>query len=167
VLDNTVVVVGNLAADPEYRRLDSGAEVANFRVGSTRRRFDKDSGHWVDGETSWWRVACWRGLAANCATSLRRGDRVLVVGRVRTSSWEKDDGRSGTSLEIEADAVGHDLTWGTSSFKRVVRSERLDLPENDAHEPAEDDRDEFAAGLGLRVDADGVVVDAEEEPVTA
>jgi single-strand DNA-binding protein len=158
VLENTVVVVGNLAADPDYRRLDNNAEVTNFRVGSTRRRFDKEAGGWVDAETSWWRVSCWRGLAANAAASLRKGDRVVVVGRVRTSYWEKEDGRSGTSLEVEADAVGHDLAWGTSRFTRVVRSERLDLPTLDDAE------------TGLRVDANGVVVGpdvSDEEPVPA
>lgn len=147
--DNTVVVVGNLAADPDYRKLDNDAEVTNFRIGSTRRRFDKESGSWVDGGTSWWRVSCWRGLAANTATSLRRGDRVVVVGRVRTTSWEKEDGRSGTSVEIEADAVGHDLAWGVSSFRRVVRSERLELPTVEDPE------------TGLRVDANGEVVGGE------
>jgi single-strand DNA-binding protein len=159
VLDNTVVVVGNLAADPEYRRLDNEVEVANFRVGSTKRRFDRESGTWVDGQTSWWRVSCWRGLAANTAASLRKGDRVVVVGRVRTSLWEKD-GRTGTSLEIDADAVGHDLAYGTSRFERVVRSEKLPLPT--VHDPE----------TGLHVDANGEVVedadgyDEVQEPVT-
>lgn len=159
MLDNTVIVVGNLAADPEYRRLDNDVEVTNFRVGSTKRRFDKATSAWVDGQTSWWRVSCWRGLAANTAASLRRGDRVVVVGRVRTTSWEKEDGRSGTTVEVEADAVGHDLAWGTSTFQRVVRSERLELPTV------------ADAETGLRVDADGVVlddlVDPDEEPVPA
>jgi single-strand DNA-binding protein len=150
VQDNTAVVVGNLAADPEYRRLDNGIEVANFRVGSTRRRFDRSTSTWVDGETSWWRVSCWRALATNVADSLRKGDRVVVVGRVRTSSWETQDGRSGTSVEVEADAIGHDLAWGKSSFTRVVRSERLDLPPRDPE-------------TGLRVDADGVVLDDDSE----
>lgn len=150
--ENTAVVVGNLAADPEYRRLDNGIEVANFRVGSTRRRFDRTTSTWVDGETSWWRVSCWRALAANVAESLRKGDRVVVVGRVRTTSWETQEGRSGTSVEVEADAIGHDLTWGKSSFTRVVRSERLELP---SHDPA----------TGFRVDADGVVLDDDTEAV--
>jgi single-strand DNA-binding protein len=157
-MDNTVVVVGNLAADPEYRRLDNQLEVANFRVGSTRRRFDRGTGTWMDGETSWWRVSCWRGLAANAAKSLRKGERVVVVGRVRTSSWETEDGRSGTSVEVEAEAVGHDLAWGTSEFQRVVRSERLELPT--IRDPES----------GLTVDGDGVVHDDEayaEEPETA
>jgi single-strand DNA-binding protein len=157
-MDNTVVVVGNLAADPEYRRLDNQVEVANFRVGSTRRRFDRGTGTWMDGETSWWRVSCWRGLAANAAKSLRKGERVVVVGRVRTSSWETEDGRSGTSVEIEAEAVGHDLAWGTSEFQRVVRSERLELPT--IRDPES----------GLTVDGDGVVHDDvayAEEPETA
>lgn len=149
MLENTVVVVGNLGADPDYRRLDNGAEVTNFRVGSTRRRFDRGTGTWVDGPTSWWRVSCWRGLAANTAQSLRRGDRVVVVGRVRTASWETEDGRSGTSVEIEADAVGHDLAWGTSTFQRVVRSERLDLPANGVADPEE----------GVGATADGELVD--------
>lgn len=152
MLDNTVVVVGNLGADPEYRRLDNGAEVTNFRVGSTRRRFDRATGGWVDGPTSWWRVSCWRGLAANAAASLRCGDRVVVVGRVRTASWETEDGRSGTSVEVEADALGHDLAWGTSTFQRVVRSERLDLPST-VRDPE----------TGLTVDADGQVVDTDED----
>lgn len=158
MLENTAIVVGNLAADPEYRRLDNNAEVTNFRVGSTRRRYDKDSGTWVDLETSWWRVSCWRGLAVNTAASLRKGDRVVVVGRVRTNFWEKEDGRSGTSVEIEADAVGHDLAWGTSKFQRIVRSERLELPTVEDPE------------TGLRIDADGVVVGGgvpAEEAVTA
>ena len=147
--DNTVVVVGNLAADPEYRRLDNDTEVTNFRIGSTKRRFERSANAWVDGQTSWWRVSCWRGLAANAAASLRKGDRVVVVGRVRTTTWEKD-GRSGTSVEIDADAVGHDLAWGTSTFRRVVRTERLELP-------TVEDRE-----TGLRVDANGELVDVDD-----
>jgi single-strand DNA-binding protein len=147
VLDNTVVIVGNLGANPEYRRLDNGIEVANFRVGSTRRRYDRATGQWVDGPTSWWRVTCWRGLAANVAHSLRRGERVVVVGRPQVVPWETEDGRSGTSVEVEAQAVGHDLAWGTSTFERVVRSERLDLP--GGRDPE----------TGLRVSADGEILD--------
>lgn len=166
MLDNTATVVGNLAADPEYRRFDSGVEVLNFRMGSTPRRFDRATARWVDGETSWWRVACWRGLAANCAKSLRKGDRVVVVGRLRTSAWTTEDGRRGTSLEIEAEAVGHDLTWGTTEFERVVRTERLDLPGRDGDgsvgEPDDDARDAVAAGMGVDVDPDGVVRELDE-----
>ncbi|MFC5999191.1 single-stranded DNA-binding protein [Quadrisphaera sp. GCM10027208] len=154
MLDNTVVIVGNLGANPEYRRLDNGIEVANFRVGSTRRRYDRATGQWVDGPTSWWRVTCWRGLAANVAHSLRRGERVVVVGRPQVVPWETEDGRSGTSVEVEAQAVGHDLAWGTSTFERVVRSERLDLP--GGRDPE----------TGLRVSADGEILDDRTEDGT-
>lgn len=149
---NVVTLVGNLGADPDYRRTDGGTEIANFRVGCTERRQDRSSGEWADGPTSWWRVACFRGLAANAAASLRRGDRVVVTGTVRVQQWERD-GRSGTSLEVVADAVGHDLAWGTSRFERVVRTQRLPLPE--PAPPAE----EVAASLGGHVDEHGVLTD--------
>ena len=145
---NVVTLVGNLGADPDYRRTDAGAEVTNFRVGCTERRQDRSTGEWVDGATSWWRVSCWRGLAANTAASLRKGDRVVVTGVVRVEHWERE-GRSGTSLEVVADAVGHDLAWGRSRFERVVRSQSLPLPSP----PAE----EVAASLGGSVDEHGVL----------
>ena len=157
--DNTVVVVGNLGADPEHRRLDNGAEVTNFRVGSTPRRFDRTTSTWSDGPTSWWRISCWRGLAANTAHSLRKGDRVVVVGRVRTSSWETEE-RSGTSVEVDADAVGHDLAWGTSTFQRVVRSERVELTGGEGRSEAGGDaeadpwaEDDGVAGEAVEDDA--------------
>ena len=123
-----VTVVGHLAADPVLRRTDAGLDIAKFRIGSTPSRFDRGTRTWVEHPTSWWNVSCFRGLAANAAASLRKGDRVVVVGRATVRDWQRDDGRSGTSADVEADSVGHDLTWGTSSFTRVVRSERVELP---------------------------------------
>ena len=150
---NVVTLVGNLGADPDHRQLDTGGEVTNLRVGCTERRQDRSTGEWVDGATSWWRVSCWRALAANTAASLRKGDRVVVSGTVRVQQWERD-GRSGTSLEVVADAVGHDLTWGRSRFERVVRSQSLPLPGGPASGEAAED---VAASLGQVVDEHGVL----------
>jgi len=149
---NVVTLVGNLGADPDYRRIDAGTEVTNLRVGCTERRQDRSTGEWVDGATSWWRVSCWRGLAANTAASLRKGDRVVVTGTVRVEHWERE-GRSGTSLEVVADAVGHDLAWGRSRFERVVRSQSLPLPAPPAAE--------VAASFGGTVDEHGVLTGGE------
>jgi single-strand DNA-binding protein len=165
VQDSSITVVGNVVADPVLRRLDDGTEVASFRVASTPRVRDRESGRWVDGATSWWGVTCWRGLAGNVAASLRRGERVVVVGRPRTRQWEKE-GRSGTSVDVTADVVGHDLAWGTSSFSRVVRAERVEVPGRaEADELAREceeasDRERLAAALGAEVDDDGVLADA-------
>ena len=165
---NVVTLVGNLGADPDHRQLDTGGEVTNLRVGCTERRQDRTTGEWVDGATSWWRVSCWRALAANTAASLRKGDRVVVTGTVRVQQWERD-GRSGTSLEVVADAVGHDLTWGRSRFERVVRSTSLPLPEV----PGAAGAAEAAPGAGDDLahayedaEQDAVVEDG-EEPATA
>ena len=154
--DNIVTVCGNLAADPRRVRTDDGLEICSFRIGATPRRFDRATQAWVDGPTSWFSVTTWRALAANCAASLHRGERVVVSGRLRTRDWTTDEGRSGTSVEIDAFAVGHDLTWGTSTFSRVVRTERLDVP---GREDADGLVDEVEGRSPLRADADGVLVD--------
>jgi len=163
---NVVTLVGNLGADPVYRRFDTGTEVTNLRVACTERRLDRSSGQWVDGATSWWSVSCWRSLAANTAASLRRGDRVVVTGVVKAKQWERD-GRTGTSLEVDAEAVGHDLAWGRSRFERVVRSQELPLPGTPAADPGDDAGDgagaeEVAASLGQHVDEHGVLTGADD-----
>lgn len=158
-IDNIVTVCGNVVADPRYRRTDDGLDICSFRIGATPRRFDRGVQQWVDGPTSWFSVTAWRGLAANCAVSLHRGERVVVQGRLRTRDWTTEDGKSGTSVEIDAVAVGHDLTWGTTSFTRVVRTEKLDVP---GREEADELVDDVEGRGRLRADADGVVVDEEE-----
>ena len=102
--------------------------VANLRVGSTPR-IRRRNGEWVDGQTSWFSVTCWRGLADNVRDSIRKGDPVFVHGRLRTDVWEREDGQSSVTYVVEATTVGHDLTRGTASFIKSVRPERVDTEE--------------------------------------
>ena len=104
--------------------------VANFRVGSTPR-IRKRSGDWVDGPTSWFSVACWRSLADHVRDSVRKGEPVLVHGRLRTDVWEREDGQSSVTYVVEASYVGHDLTRGTSVFVKAARPERVESEEED------------------------------------
>jgi single-strand DNA-binding protein len=113
--------VGN---DVVHRETPQG-NVANFRVGSTPR-IRKRSGEWVDGKTSWFSVSCWRGLADNVRDSVRKGEPVLVHGRLRTDVWERQDGQSSTTYVVDATYVGHDLTRGTAAFVKSIRPERVD-----------------------------------------
>jgi single-strand DNA-binding protein len=100
-------------------------------VGSTPRYLR--NGSWVDGQTSWFTVNCWRALGRNVKESLQRGDAVVVHGRVRVDVWEREDKSTSTSWIIDASFVGHDLNRGTSSFSKAVRS----VPEMEtAQEPA-------------------------------
>lgn len=118
--DTYVTVTGNLVTKPERRRLESnGSTVVNFRIGSTSRRFDKATGSWVDGNSFFVKVSCWRGLADNAYQSLFKGDPVVVTGRLFTREYQGDDGAKRTAYELEAAAVGHNLARGTSSFTRT------------------------------------------------
>ena len=118
--DNTVVVVGNLTDDPELRFTPQGVAVANFRLAVSRRVKD-ESGQWKDGETSFFRISCWRQLAENVAESLTRGSRTMVAGRLRMRQWETQEGEKRSVVEIEADEVGPSLKWATAKVERTSR----------------------------------------------
>ena len=127
--DNQVVIVGNLTDDPELRYTPAGQAVANFRVAVNRRTRD-ESGQWRDGETSFFRVNAWRNLAENVAESLTRGSRVVVVGRLRSRSWETPEGDTRSAVEIEADEIGPSLRWATAKVEKTQRSGSGDWNEN-------------------------------------
>jgi single-strand DNA-binding protein len=85
------------------------------------RRYDRNQNKWVDGETNWFTVTAFRQLAINSSTSIAKGDRIIVQGKMRVRDWDNGE-RSGTAVEIEADSMGHDLSWGTANFNRTVMS---------------------------------------------
>jgi single-strand DNA-binding protein len=92
--------------------------VASFRVASTPRRFQRSTETWEDGDTQWYSVNAWRALAENCDQSLRRGDPVVVHGKLSAHVWTNKAGLEVTTFEVEAAFVGHDLNRGTSEFRR-------------------------------------------------
>lgn len=114
----TVTVTGYLTADPKllFTR-QTKTPVTHLRLGMTPRRVDRDTGEWRDGASSYFTVNCWRRLALNVTGSLRKGDPVIVRGRLKTRLWQ-DDGRPRTEVEIEADAIGHDMSFGWSHYMR-------------------------------------------------
>lgn len=120
--DCTITVRGWLGADV-VRRDAGGVPVASFRLACTPRKFNRRTETWSDGETQWYTVSCWRGLAENCATSLRRGDPVVVHGRLQVRPYVNSNDVEVISFEIDAVHVGHDLSRGTSVFTRTPRSE--------------------------------------------
>ncbi|WP_329103586.1 single-stranded DNA-binding protein [Micromonospora sp. NBC_01699] len=119
MFDTYVTVVGNVLTAPEWRRTNqSGTLVTNFKVASTARRLDRESGRWVDGNSLRVRVNCWRKLAEGVASSVMTGDPIVVVGRMYTRDWVDDAGNHRTMYEMEAVAVGHDLSRGRGKFAR-------------------------------------------------
>lgn len=119
-MTETVTVRGFVGNDVRHVTTEKGLPISTFRVGSTPRRFDRERGEWVDGETNWFTVNCFRALAQNVHSTLSKGDPVVVSGRLRIRQWEKDSGARGTAVEVDADGVGHDLSFGTGSFTRIV-----------------------------------------------
>ena len=115
-------VAGVVATDPTIRKFDDGRQVMSFRMASTSRRYDNATKNWVDGQTLWVKVSCWRELAMNASECVRKGDRVVVWGRVRTEQWKGEDGGQRSDLAIEAEALGHDLTYGVAAFVRRRRT---------------------------------------------
>ena len=119
--DTHVTIVGNLTDDPEVSFTPNGAAVTNFRLAVTARVKDGDS--WRDGETSFFRVNVWRQLAEHVTESLTKGDRTVVIGRLKSRSWETPEGDKRSVVEVEADEVAPSLKWATAKPQRGNREE--------------------------------------------
>ena len=119
--DTHVTITGNLTDDPELKVIPNGNAVANFRVAVTARVKDGDS--WKDGETSFFRVNVWRQLAEHVAESLAKGDRAVVIGRLKSRSWETPEGDKRSVVEVEADEVAPSLRWATAKPQRAANGE--------------------------------------------
>jgi single-strand DNA-binding protein len=120
--ETVITVVGNLVDDPELRFTPSGAAVANFRIASTPRTFDKQSNEWKDGDALFLSCSVWRQAAENVAESLQKGMRVVVQGRLRSRQYETREGEKRTVFEIEVDEVGPSLKYATAKVTRAARS---------------------------------------------
>lgn len=160
--DLRIPIVGTVLTQPERRVIEkSGAVVTSFRVVMNYRRYDKASDTWVDSGMFRVRVNCWRRLADHVHASLNVGDPVIVVGRIFTREWSADSGELRVNYEVEADAVGHDLARGTTTFTKTIMA--------GPHSTVEDEESENRIGgeLAHLVDGNGVPVghDAESSEV--
>nr|WP_315267099.1 single-stranded DNA-binding protein [Microbacterium lemovicicum] len=115
-MSDVITVTGNIATEPDLKQTSAGA-VTTFRLACTQRRFDRSTNAWVDGPTNWYTVSMFRGLAEHAYTSLQKGHRVLLTGRLRLREWDNGT-KKGLTAEIEADAIGHDLRWGTTVYEK-------------------------------------------------
>ncbi|MFI7098643.1 single-stranded DNA-binding protein [Streptomyces sp. NPDC050161] len=129
--DTLVTLVGNAATAVEHRQTAAGMAVARFRLAATSRRWDKARERWTDGETSFYTVRAWRALADNVAASVAVGEPLLVQGRLRLREGEQPPERGGArwfAAEVDALAIGHDLSRGTAAFRRSPRARTEQVP---------------------------------------
>ena len=115
-MEALVQMTGHVGTEVDIR---GNGNVTAFRLACTPRVRGR-GGEYSDGNTTWIDVTCFRSLAAHVAASVRKGDPVIVIGRLRTSVWTKD-GQTRERLGLEAETVGHDLSRGTAIFRRSVR----------------------------------------------
>ncbi|MBF4633663.1 single-stranded DNA-binding protein [Agreia pratensis] len=132
-MTDIVTLAGVVATKPENVRTSTGLTVANFRLASSQRRFDRATSTWVEGETNWYTVNAYRWMANNVANSLEIGNHVVLTGRLRVRNWTSGDKR-GTAVEVDVDSIGHDLAFGVSHFTRLkaaVPAEQQGAPTGD------------------------------------
>jgi single-strand DNA-binding protein len=120
--ETVITVVGNLVNDPEMRYTNSGAAVATFRIASTPRTLDRQTGDWKDGEALFLTCSVWREAAENVVQSLSRGARVIVQGRLRQRTYDTKEGEKRTVVELEVDEVGPSLRYATANVQKATRS---------------------------------------------
>jgi single-strand DNA-binding protein len=121
-----ITITGLVATTPRHLVTQEGLPITSFRLASATRRFDRTKNEWVDSETNWYTITCFRKLAQNVASSVSKGDRVTLSGDLRIRDWDNGE-RTGTSVEVEVSSIGHDLNYGTAEFTRngFVKDEEL------------------------------------------
>ena len=175
--ENMIILRGFVTAEPKFwQKSPAQTPLAEIRLGHTPRRLNRATGEWEDGETSYYTVKCWRRLAVNVKGSLRKGDMILVRGKVVMRSWVDDQQRNRVTMQVEADSVGHDLAFGWSHFNRGDQSpwnatRRTDPeapgPDVDAYEDADDSDGFDAAEAGGEVGGVGQAAGDPREPTMA
>lgn len=137
--ETILTIVGTLTADPELKFTPSGAAVANFMVASNARTWDRNSNSWKDQDALFMRCNIWRDPAEHVAESLRKGDRVIVQGRLRQRSYETKQGEKRTVVELEVDEIGPSLRFATAKVSKADRPGGSSGPGRASAQPEYDD----------------------------
>ena len=106
-MTDTITLTGLVATTPRHVTTSANLPITSFRLASTQRRFDRAQNKWIDAETNWYTITMFRQLALNAGASIKKGDRVVVSGRLRLRDWQSGE-KAGTNVDVEADALGHD-----------------------------------------------------------
>jgi single-strand DNA-binding protein len=135
-----ISITGLVATTPRHIITQDGLPITSFRLASSQRRFDRSNNKWIDGDTNWYTITSFRQLAINTATSISKGDRILLSGDLKVRDWDNGE-KAGTSVEIEAEAIGHDLSWGHSVFTRTVLVKETEIEETSEIDKLQDELD--------------------------
>ena len=124
--ETQMTVVGNLTADPELRFLPNGTAMVKFRIASTPRTLDRESGKWQDGDPLFLSCTAFRDLAEHVAESLTKGTRVIVQGRLKLSRWANDEGEKRSAYGLDVDEIGPSLRFAQAKVTKMSRARTAD-----------------------------------------
>ena len=150
-MDALISLSGNVGTDVEFTQ-GEGWAYARFRLACTPRFLR--NGEWTDAETTWISVRATNRLALNVRDSIKKGDPVVVMGKLRTHTWTNPEGERLDRLVVEATGMGHDLTRGTSAFIRTVTTsspsdqEAAEMRESAEQRDGAEQREPAMAGQG-------------------
>jgi len=154
-MPDSMFVTGVVGTPPVTTTTRNGMTRLQFRLGSSQRKYNKEAGAFEYGETNWYTVVAFRRLAENTAQSITKGDRVVVAGKLRIDEWEREGQRTHT-VELIADAIGHDLMFGTDTFVRSASGSAASQAEPSATGVGADVGSPASAGTeSTAVDSDG------------
>lgn len=121
--DTNITIVGFLTADPELKSTQSGLAVVNLTIATTPSKFDKNTNQWINGETTFMRASAWRTFAEQIAASLKKGDKVVALGHLVTQAFTDKEGNNRTTLQLELESLGLDLSRPPKSgYSEVPRN---------------------------------------------
>ncbi|ACU76188.1 single-strand binding protein [Catenulispora acidiphila DSM 44928] len=172
--ETTVTVVGTVCSDIRYGQSTDNNPIARFQIRNTPRRYDKRTGTWTDGDPNYFSAICWRNLADHVASSMGVGDPVVATGRLRISRWRRGE-ENVVTAELEVQAIGHDLRWGTTVYRHSTPpggtripgpARRREEPAATAHATATPDREPIAAGTAASALPPAASTNPETEPST-
>ena len=124
--ETNMTIVGYLTSDPELKNTSSGLAVVNITIASTPSKFDKTTSQWVDGQTLFMRATGWRTMAEQIVASMKKGDKVIALGRLVAESYKDKDGNERTATRLDLESVGIDLSRPPkTTYSEVSRSESV------------------------------------------
>jgi single-strand DNA-binding protein len=139
-MPSKITATGLVATTPRHLITTDGVKITSFRLADNSPRYDYTKKAWVEDSTNWFTITAYGDLAVNVAGSVNKGERIVVSGDLRVRDWDNGE-RAGTSVEIQAETIGHDLAWGTGVFSRTILSGEPRPAPADA-----DDKDVFEIG---------------------
>ncbi|TFD88949.1 single-stranded DNA-binding protein [Cryobacterium serini] len=160
-MSDHITVSGIIGTVPRRSVAKNGAPITSFRLASRQSHRDRTKDEWVEDESSWYSVSTFRQLATNAASSLAKGQHVIVSGRLVIRRWTNAE-RSGIAVEILADALGHDLTWYTTMPVRSGASSRTPADQT-GPEPADSAESAESAESAIAYEAESGHIDRSED----